>query len=138
MAGLVTLSATLTSTQTIAAINAMFTELFGADQAAPTIVANMTALAAIPAYDLMSGKLVYVLDTDGLGTSAWLRYNLGTTSWATVPQMSLSVVDATTGAVVNKVMTTAQRLAIVAPVAGLTVWDSSLSAWKIWTGGAWV
>src|SRR5512147_3182448 len=66
-----------------AELNAMNSEQYGAMAQAMFTVANQAALSAIPTYYKVTGKLVRVMDSDGLGTI--VTYSWSGSSWVAVP-----------------------------------------------------
>jgi hypothetical protein len=61
----------------------MNSEQYGAMAMTGATVANISALDAIPSYYLVTGKVVRVMDSDGLGTVA--NYSWSGSTWVQIP-----------------------------------------------------
>ncbi len=83
MAGYVPLEPGDSSAVVQAALNAMNSEQYGAMATTSATVATIAALDAIPDYYLVTGKVVRVMDSDGLGTTA--NYSWSGSAWVQIP-----------------------------------------------------
>src|SRR5262249_19803486 len=81
--GYVPLQAGMTGPEVQATLNAMNSEQYGAMAQTAITIANIDALMDLPDYYLVTGKLVRVMDSDGLGTEA--TYSWSGTAWEQVP-----------------------------------------------------
>jgi len=83
MAGYIPLEPGESAAQVQASLNAMNSEQYGAVAMSSLTVANIAALDAIPDYYLVTGKVVRVMDSDGLGTVA--NYSWSGSAWVQIP-----------------------------------------------------
>jgi len=104
-----------------AEINAMNSEQYGAMAECQFTVANQAALSAIPLYYKVTGKLVRVMDSDGLGTI--VTYSWSGSAWVAVPfirAVGTIVASATSIAITGDIFHVSGALAINTITGGQT------------------